>query len=124
MARKRKSLPPHPSDIIYENNKKLVDTLGIPLGKRWAPKQTFSNQGAKGTLYHVHRRGLLQFESYLDADMWVNCTSGPCSFFIRGYKWPWHTRPDYKGLLLPTNAAPRGWEKGKSKLVKKIITNE
>jgi hypothetical protein len=121
---KKTKLLPHPKDIEYERNKKLVDTLGMPMGKRWSPRQTFSNNGAKGALFHIHRRGLLQFLSYLDADMWSKiATSGPSSFFIRGYKWPWHTQIDYRGLLFPTNAAPHGWEKRTISQIKKITPN-
>ncbi len=102
----------HPQDLEYEFNKRLVDTFEkslIPHIKY--PRQTFANVGAKGPLFHTYRRGLEQHKTYLAALEWVHTTNGPCSFFIRGYKWPWHTRRDYVGILIPTSAAPRKNEK-------------
>jgi hypothetical protein len=58
-----------------------------------------------GTTFHHHRRGLLQFASYMDAMDQVRLFNGPASFFIKGYKWPWHTRRDYVGILLMSDAA-------------------
>ncbi len=101
-------------DRSYERNKELVDTLGIPLKSHHA-RQTFRNAGQSGPLFHTHRRGLLQFISYLDADSWIqrngSFIKGPCSFFIKGYKWPWHTKRDWKQLLFMTDACPKKKEK-------------
>lgn len=104
--------PPHKADLQYE----FLKDLGLPVKQKLLGQQRPVEFKANsfiqrtGPLYHNHRRGLLQFENYMEADAW--CTNrknvqGQCSFFIKGYKWPWHTRKNYVGLLFPTDAAFR-----------------
>lgn len=78
---------------------------GLPVRPRLKSSDVNVNRGAKGPLFYEYRRGLLQHISYLDALAWSRLTNGPCSFFIRGYKYPFHLRKDYVGLLFMTSAA-------------------
>jgi len=104
-AKLAKRLPPHPDDIKYEHEKRFVDLYGVKR-KKYEPHVTPKEE----KLYSQHRRGLLQFENYMEADHW-SLNFGPCSFFIKGYKWPWHTKKDWRGLLFPTDAAVKKDEK-------------
>ena len=110
IKKKLKKLFPHPKDIRYEEHKKLVDTLGMPLAPPYKVKDTTIVRPQDEHLFRDHRRGLLQFNSYMEADHW-SLNFGACSFFIKGYKWPWHTRRDWRGLLFVTNAAVKKGEK-------------
>jgi hypothetical protein len=99
----------HPFDAAYDINKQIVDALKVPMKE---PLKYIGRFKHKGTLTHTHRRGLLQFESYWEANHFVTqAAKGPCSFFIKGYVWPWHSKRNYVGILFPTSAAPKKEEK-------------
>lgn len=112
---------PHPADKRFNDEKFLIDKLnGSPVrqvllgAQRPLGYKANSFVERSGPLFFTHRRNLLQFEDYMEANTWCTNrfnTQGPCSFFIKGYQWPWHTRKNYVGLLFPANAAPRKSEK-------------
>lgn len=93
-------------DEHYKFKKDLVDSLKVPIGEAVYKKDIKKIHDRTGVTYHMHRRGLVNHPNYLDALMWTQkFANGPISLFIRGYKWPFHTRKDYRGLMFMTNGA-------------------
>lgn len=99
----------HIQDIAYEQIRNRIDMGGFkPVSIN---EHVFEKKEQQFYDILKVRHGLFVFDSYFEALRFVMHTNGPSSFFIKGYRWPWHSKRDYVGVLFPTAAQPRLTEK-------------